>query len=95
MKPFAVSKSHWGSVIKSLQPAERDYHPEKWVGIGELTISRKSGGPLKVFLFSDTGDTGAFAVGKNWEGRAYYRGGKTEDLERALQKALDDALSSR
>ena len=94
MTPFSVSEAHWGAVIKSLQPAKYDYSPAKWVGIGELTITRKSGGPLKVFLFSVSEDSGAFAVGKDWENRAYYRGGDSKNLELALQKALDDAQSS-
>ena len=88
--PFSVSEAHWGAVIKSLQPAKYDYAPAKWVGIGELTITRKSGGPLKVFLFSVSAEAGAFAVGKDWDDRAYYRGGDSQDLERALQMALDD-----
>ena len=94
MTPFSVSEAHWGAVIKSLQPAKYDYYPAKWIGIGELTITRKSGGPLKVFLFSVSSDTGAFAVGKDWKDRAYYRGGDSIDLERALQKAFDDTKSS-
>ena len=94
MKPFFIPEAHWGSVIKSLQPAVRDYYPAKWVGLGELIITRKSGSPLKVFLFSVSADTGAFAVGKSWEDRAYYRGGESDDLERALQKALNEVQSS-
>ncbi len=94
MKPFSVSKAHWGSVIKSLQPANFDYSPAKWIMIGELIIARKSGGPLKVYLFSVSADIGSFAVGKSWADRAYYRGGDSKDLETALQKALEDTKSS-
>ena len=38
-KPFFISEANWGSVIKSLQPAERDYFPSKWIMIGELIIT--------------------------------------------------------
>jgi len=84
---FDVPQESWKNILASLLPARKDDRPAKWEVLGSLEITSKDRESLIVWLFTTSQEPGAFAAGKTWEQRVYYRGGKTADLEKALQAA--------
>jgi len=84
---FVVPPEHWKNVLDALRPAFRDDNPAKWVWLGKATITRKAANPAMVFLFEVSEGPGAFAVGKKWEDRIYYRGGDSAKLKTAIESA--------
>jgi hypothetical protein len=91
MVAFDVPPESWKDILASLLPARKDDRPAEWVVLGSLEITGKDKESLTVWLFTTSQDPGAFAAGKTWEQRVYYRGGKTADLEKALQAARERA----
>lgn len=89
---FQVPRKHWNAIFSALQPAQRDRHPAKWAGLGELEFTLNSGDSYLVWLYSlDGHEPGAFSGGPTFESRVYYRGGNSSDLERALVEAAKSA----
>jgi hypothetical protein len=88
---FDVPQESWKDLLASLLPARKDDSGAEWLLLGTLEITRKDKESLTVWLFSTDEGPGAFAVGKTLEKSVHYRGGKTADLEKALQAARERA----
>lgn len=95
---FEVPNGHWKLIFAALSPANRDKAPASWESIGRLEIVMKDGGPFHVSLYSVGKGPGAFAAGNTFRERVYYRGGKSDDLVKALRAAykasMDESGSS-
>jgi hypothetical protein len=83
---FEVGAADVSSILESLQPARRDYLPDSWQVLGDVTITTKEGRCLQVRLFWTAENKGAFALGPRGK-RAYYRGGTDSAIENAVRNA--------
>ena len=92
---FTVPREHWNAIVSALTPAQKDSHPAKWVGMGELRFQLANGNPWVVTLYEGDGDRGAFSAGPNWDQRVYYRGGNTAELQNAMAAAFQTAAQNR
>jgi hypothetical protein len=87
---FQVPQSHWAAILSSLLPARLDNDPAKWKSLGDLSLSLSNGGSFEISIFTIDGRRCAFAAGRTWEERVYYRGGSTA----GAQKAMADAFAA-
>lgn len=83
---YEVAKEHWPDIWKAMSPASQDWFPSKWVVMGDLNLTLKRGGRYRISLYSVKG-TGAFSAGTTFESRTYYRGGNSDQLKQALERA--------
>jgi hypothetical protein len=90
---FQVPRPYWGEILNALLPAQLDRRPAAWVVLGQLDITLENGRLFVVRLFSVHPGPGAFASGKTFEQRVYYRGGETAKLKEALKAAYEATLS--
>lgn len=86
---FTVTQSSWSKIRDALMPARHDCSPARWQWLGELEIKTKEGGRVYIWLFFLPEGPGAFAAGRTWEQRTYYRGGDSAKLKQALQAAYE------
>ncbi|WP_422923414.1 hypothetical protein [Singulisphaera sp. PoT] len=93
-REIEVPREHWEELRSSLLPAKRDKHPAKWVVLGQLDLTKEDDSRFEIELYAVRQGPGAFAAGKSHDERVYYRGGKTEDLMKALQ-AADPTLETK
>jgi hypothetical protein len=82
---FALPRERWPEILDALTPAEKDDHPCKWCAIRELAITKRSGRPIIVDLYTLSKPPGAFSIRSYWW-KVYYRGGDSVKLNAALQK---------
>ncbi len=88
-REFEVPRGHWKLIFAALSPANRDKAPASWESLGRLEIVKKGGDPFHVSLYAVGKGPGAFAAGKTFRERVYYRGGKSDDLVKALRAAYE------
>lgn len=86
---FTATIEDWKAIRTTLLPAKRDENPADWEWVGTVQIVKKDGQPFRVELYAPSRDPGAFAAGKTYKQRVYYRGGKAPDLLRAVKSAYD------
>ncbi len=84
---FTATPEDWKAIRAALLPAKRDPKPADWEWLATVKIVKKDGQPLQVELYTTSKDPGAFAAGKTYKQRVYYRGGKTAALVKAIKAA--------
>jgi hypothetical protein len=85
---FTAPEESWGGIIAGLSPSAIEPLPPSSSAMGQLTIQTKEGDEVCVQLWSFEGwATGAFSAGPSFEMARYYRGGNTEQLQKALEEA--------
>jgi len=85
--PFKTTLESWQVIQAALEPAYLDEHPAKWEVIGSVTLILQDGQSWIVALYSTGEGPCAFSIKKPGEEfGTYYRGGKTEALEKALRR---------
>lgn len=89
-----IPREHWQSILQALLPATVDPRPTKWIEVGIMDITTKSGEPLWFRLGEMPRGPGAFATYSRQSGSVYYRGGNSRELKAALQAAREAARSS-
>lgn len=83
-----VPRDHFAPILAALRPRHRDRHALKWQVFGESDLTLRGGKHVSIWLFSTTkGESGAFAAGRTWETRVYYRGGTDEGIKAAIRAA--------
>jgi hypothetical protein len=80
---FTVPEEHWQELFDALMPYKVDLSPAKWESYRDVTITLNDGSELTLFLFRADGEA-AFAMGKSWEDRTYYRGGSDHQLAEVI-----------
>ena len=88
---FIATRDDWKAIRASLLPAKRDPRPADWEWVGTVKIVKKDGQPFRVELYTPSKDPGAFAAGKTFKQRVYYRGGKTAELVKAVNAAYEES----
>jgi hypothetical protein len=103
---FPVPTQDIPKIMKQLRPAEKDYDPLAWFGLGELKLKCKGGRDLRIWLFYFCDDKenssreyykegkGAFSIAGP-HGDVYFRGGKSADLKAAIEEAYADFKSMK
>lgn len=86
---FTATPDDWRAIRAALLPARRDPNPADWEWAGTVKIVRKDAQPFRVELYTTRKDPGAFAAGKTYKQRVYYRGGKTAALSKAVNAAYE------
>lgn len=84
---FTATPEDWKAIRAALLPAKRDRNPASWEWLATVKIVKKDDQPLRVELYTTSKDPGAFAAGKTYKERIYYRGGKTAALIKAVNAA--------
>lgn len=84
---FQAKPEDWSAIRATLTPAKRDPNPAKWEGVGTVQLIKKNGQPLNVYLYTTSKPPGAFSAGKSFRERIDCRGGNTQKLIKALNKA--------
>lgn len=85
---FSVPQSCWGELLGALSPSQRDPKPPPWIVLGDIWITTRSGGKHYVALYLVQGEpVGAFSAGPSDNSYHAYRGGNSEQLERAVRHA--------
>jgi hypothetical protein len=94
---FAVPQSCWGDLLAALSPSQRDKIPmPPWTALGVIRITMRAGGEHYVALYLVEGEpVGAFSAGPSDDSRKPYRGGNSEQLKRAIEKAYALHLSAQ
>jgi hypothetical protein len=86
---FTATPEDWKAIRATLLPATPDQKPAKWEWLGTVRMIQKDNQPFRVELYTTSKDPGAFAAGKTYKQRVYYRGGKTAELVRAVHAAYE------
>jgi hypothetical protein len=86
---FKATPADWKVVRGTLLPARHDPKPAKWKAVGRVKIVKKDGKPFQVELYRPSKGPGAFAAGKTFKERVYYRGGNSSKLMEALHDAYE------
>ena len=84
---FKGSTELWQSIRKTLVPAKIDAKPSKWEWLASIKVNKKDGSSFIVELYNSKQEKAAFAAGKTYKERIYYRGGKNNELINLLRKA--------
>jgi hypothetical protein len=85
---FSIPREKWPEILDALAPAKQDNQPAKWQEMGLLYITKRSGRPVIVGLFTLPKGPGAFRI-EAIGGPVYYRGGDSARLSAALQTAYE------
>ncbi len=88
---FTAMPDDWVAIHKTLLPSRRDENPASWEWLGTAEFVLKDDQPYRVELYQTSRDPGAFAAGKTFKERVYYRGGKSADLQETLLAVFEKA----
>jgi hypothetical protein len=86
-RSFDVPSLFWDDVLAALCPSEYDSDPRKMLFLGTLELECVHRDTIIVQLYSKLGSIGEFSVGRDSSHASYYRGGNSDQLERALVEA--------
>jgi len=86
---FTATPEDWKAIRAGLLPARRDPKPADWEWVATLKIVKKDGQPFRVEVYATNKDPGAFAAGRTYKQRVYYRGGKTAAVVKAINAAYE------
>lgn len=92
---FSATAEDWDAIRAAMLPAKHDPSPAKWVSSGSLRIEKTDGQPFLVELYATGEDLSAFAAGKTFEERVYYRGGKSDEIVKAVQAAYERSRTEK
>lgn len=83
-----IPPDHIPAVLGLFKAGCKDNNPAKWQVMGhDLEITTADGNRINIWLFKTLHEKGAFAIGKTWEQRTYYRGSTDKDLAAIMEKA--------
>jgi hypothetical protein len=84
-----ISPDHFSDVLALFKDGSKDSFPAKWQIMGyDLEITTEDGKQINIWLFKTFKGKGAFAVGRTWEDRVYYRGTTDEQINETMKKAM-------
>jgi hypothetical protein len=86
---FTASADDWTAIRQTLAPSRRDANPASWEWMGSAEFMLKNSQSYRVEMYQTSKAPGAFAAGKTFRERVYYRGGNSADLYRALTTAFE------
>ena len=84
---FTPTSADWTAIRAQMLPAKPDAMPSKWRWLGTVKMVQVDGKPFHVELYRTKQGRGAFAAGKSYEERTYYRGGDDSGIVKALLAA--------
>ncbi len=86
---FTAATEDWAAIRASLLPAHVDEMPASWEWAASVDLTLMDGQPFRVELYTPSKGSGAFAAGKTFKSRVYYRGGNTAAMLKAVTAAFN------
>jgi hypothetical protein len=86
---FTATAADWAAIRRTLSPSRRDTDPANWEWIGTAEFVLDDDEPYRIELYYTSRAPGAFAAGRTFAERVYYRGGDSGDLYEALTAAFE------
>jgi hypothetical protein len=90
---FTASSDDWTAIRQTLLPSRLDADPAAWEWMGSAEFTLQGDEPYRVELYYTSKSPGAFAAGKTFADRVYYRGGDSSDLYKALDAAFQKSAN--
>jgi hypothetical protein len=85
---YLISPDHFPDILALFKDGTRDNNPAKWQVMGyDLEITTDDGKQIDIWLFKTFKGKGAFAIGRRWSEREYYRGATDEQIDGTIKKA--------
>lgn len=84
---YLISSDRYPEILALFKIGTRDNNPAKWQVMGyDLEITTVDGEQINIWLFKTFKGRGAFAVGRLWTERHYYRGATDEQIDETIKK---------